>query len=115
MLERNAVVLGDGTDADMFALAADELEAAVQVFHIRAGRIRDQRGFIVERVEEGDQAQLVAAMLRQFYGGESGEAVPRQVLVSHEPDDPEGMRAWLSDHRGSNVDVRSPQRGDKKS
>ncbi|TXH45369.1 MAG: excinuclease ABC subunit UvrC [Actinobacteria bacterium] len=113
VLERNAVVLGDGTDADMFALAADELEAAVQVFHIRAGRIRGQRGFIVERVEEGDQAQLVAAMLRQFYGGESGEAVPRQVLVSHEPDDPEGMRAWLSDHRGSNVDVRSPQRGDK--
>ena len=51
-LERNAVVLGDGTDADVVALAEDELEAAVQVFHVRGGRVRGQRGFVVEQVED---------------------------------------------------------------
>ena len=53
-LEKNAVVLPDGTDADVFALAEDDLEAAVQVFHVRDGRVRGQRGWVVEKVEEVD-------------------------------------------------------------
>lgn len=114
VLERNAVVLGDGTDADMFALVADELEAAVQVFHVRSGRIRGQRGFVVERVDDRDVPALVTALLGQFYGGESGEPVPREVLVSQAPDDPRQLRAWLAARRGSNVDLRVPQRGDKR-
>ncbi|MDM8084073.1 excinuclease ABC subunit UvrC [Cellulomonas cellasea] len=124
--ERNAVVLPDGTDADIFALVGDELEAAVQVFHVRDGRIRGQRGWVVEKVEDATDADLVEHLLQQVYGGEDeaarleGErrgdtrAVPREVLVPVLPPDVEQVQAWLTGLRGSRVEVRVPQRGDKK-
>ncbi|MCC2333332.1 excinuclease ABC subunit UvrC [Cellulomonas wangsupingiae] len=116
--ERNAVVLSDGTDADVFALAGDELEAAVQVFHVRDGRIRGQRGWVVEKVEDLDDAALVEHLLQQVYGNEDAESapasVPREVLVPVLPTDVEQVQAWLSGLRGSRVQVRVPQRGDKR-
>ena len=115
--ERNAVVLADGTDADIFALAGDELEAAIQVFHVRDGRIRGQRGWVVEKVEDLDDADLVEHLLQQVYGGEadaSGANVPREVLVPVLPADVEQVQAWLTGLRGSRVQVRVPQRGDKR-
>ena len=112
--QRNAVVLTDGTNADMLALVADELEAAVQVFHVRAGRIRGQRGFVVERVEDVSIGQLVESLLQQFYGGESPEDVPREVLVSDMPSDRDALTAWLRERRGGPVDIKVPQRGDKR-
>ncbi|WP_298991133.1 excinuclease ABC subunit UvrC [uncultured Pseudokineococcus sp.] len=131
-LEKSAVVLPDATDADVFALAEDELEAAVQVFHVRGGRIRGQRGWVVEKVEDVTTAGLVEHLLQQVYGdadavadaaaGGAGEAaagaspgaVPREVLVPVEPADAAQVTAWLSGLRGSAVDVRVPQRGDKR-
>jgi len=116
--ERNAVVLSDGTDADVFALAGDELEAAVQVFHVRDGRIRGQRGWVVEKVEDLDDAALVEHLLQQVYGSEDAESatasVPREVLVPVLPTDVEQVQAWLTGLRGSRVQVRVPQRGDKR-
>ncbi|HEY0119067.1 MAG TPA: excinuclease ABC subunit UvrC [Cellulomonas sp.] len=117
--ERNAVVLKDGTDADIFALAGDDLEAAVQVFHVRDGRIRGQRGWVVEKVEDADDAAMVERLLQQVYGsaeeeGGDGAAVPREVLVPVLPTDVEQMQVWLTGLRGSRVSVRVPQRGDKR-
>ncbi len=117
--ERNAVVLPDGTDADIFALAGDELEAAVQVFHVRDGRIRGQRGWVVEKVEDVDDSELVERLLQQVYGGVEDEpgdggAVPREVLVPVLPPDVPQVQAWLTGLRGSRVSVRVPQRGDKR-
>ncbi|MCM2578676.1 excinuclease ABC subunit UvrC [Streptomyces meridianus] len=124
-MEKNAVVLADATDADLIAVAEDELEAAVQIFHVRGGRVRGQRGWVTDKVEEVDTAGLVEHALQQLYGDESGEGVPREVLVPALPDTPAAtdeygeeaarpVAAWLAERRGSRVDLRVPQRGDKK-
>ena len=112
-LEKNAVVLGDATDADVFGIADDELEAAVQVFFVRGGRIRGQRGWVVEKESEA-LPDLVEHLLQQVYGDQSPDGVPRQILVPVLPSDPPTVAAWLGDLRGSSVDLRVPQRGDKR-
>ncbi|GBQ01277.1 excinuclease ABC subunit UvrC [Streptomyces spongiicola] len=113
-MEKNAVVLADATDADLIAVAEDELEAAVQIFHVRGGRVRGQRGWVTDKVEAVDTAGLVEHALQQLYGEESGDAVPREVLVPALPDDPAAVTQWLGGRRGSAVSLRVPQRGDKK-
>ncbi|NNH75114.1 excinuclease ABC subunit UvrC [Nocardia uniformis] len=157
-LEKQAVVLGTGTDADVINFAIDELEVAVQIFHVRDGRVRGQRGWVVDKsgdavdlswsgpeaaasvttegpdsgrnehrtVESGSElAALVEQFLTQFYGEQTavaeqsgepqpGAVVPREVLVPVLPNDAEEVQKWLSALRGSAVQLRVPQRGDKK-
>ncbi|HEY1818503.1 MAG TPA: excinuclease ABC subunit UvrC [Trebonia sp.] len=116
-LEKQAVVLGDGTDCDVIALAEDPLEAAVQIFYVRGGRIRGQRGWVLEKVEETTTSILVEHFLGQFYGdGTSPDSngIPREVLVPELPPDFDAMTQWLTDRRGGPVHLRVPQRGDKK-
>jgi excinuclease ABC subunit C len=123
-LEKQTVVLSDGTDADVIGLAQDGLEAALQVFHVRGGRIRGQHGYVVDKVEDVTTGELVGQFLAQVYGEDedeyqleavAGQDVPREVLVPAIPPDVQAIERWLKQLRGTNVSVRVPQRGDKKS
>ncbi len=116
VLERNVVVLADGTDLDVFGMATDELEASVRVFHVRDGRIRGERGSIVERVDDADDGQLIAALLGQLYA-EPDMDVPRGVLVPALPADADEvatLQAWLAQRRGGAVRLSIPRRGDRR-
>jgi excinuclease ABC subunit C len=113
-LEKQQVVLGDGTDADVIAFAEDPLEVAVQIFYVRGGRIRGQRGWVADRTEDTDTAGLVERFLLQLYDGEVGDTIPREVLVPALPEDTPALEQWLAGLRGARVSLRVPQRGDKK-
>ena len=117
-MEKQAVVLGDGTDADVVAMVGDDLEVSVQVFHVRDGRVRGQRGWVVEKPDDESSAEQVAQFLIQFYGRQDdldgSEAIPLEVLVPELPPDEEQLTEWLSGLRGSRVSLRVPQRGDKR-
>ena len=141
VLDRNAMVLDDGTDADVFALVTGELDAAVHVFHVRGGRIRGTRGWVLDRTDDTPPSGLMATLLEQVYGdvppashplrgrpsrerlAEAASvddvahtptsAIPREVLVSTEPEDAQTLQEWLTTLRGAKVRLRVPRRGAK--
>jgi len=113
--ERNAVVFGDGTDADLIAMVEDPLELAVQVFNVRSGRIRGERGFVLEKAEDLDTSGYMSRVLQYLYADDPEASIPREVLLSDPTGDSTAWQEWLSQRRGSQVDLRVPQRGDKRS
>ncbi|QCY47409.1 UvrABC system protein C [Glutamicibacter creatinolyticus] len=112
VFERNAVVLAESTEADIFGVHEDELEAAVQVFHVRDGRIRSQRGWVVEKVTDTTMAEFVEHLLTQVYA-DHPDRIPREILVPELPEDINDLTTWLSELRGSRVSLRVARRGDK--
>ncbi|MCD4557166.1 excinuclease ABC subunit UvrC [Schaalia sp. lx-100] len=140
VLERNAMVLDDGADVDVFALATDDLDAAVYVFHVRGGRIRGTRGWVLSRLDAAEEPALMARLLEQVYGDfpvmephqrhqmlrntvspssiddtvhTPIHAIPKEILVSVEPEDLTTLTQWLTMRRGAKVVLKVPERGTK--
>src|SRR3954452_8027556 len=114
VIEKQAMVTERPEDIDVVGIADDELEAAVQVFYVRRGRVVGRKGFVVDKVEDVTEAQLVSHIIEGLYTETPPLGVPKEVLVPVEPDDLDFYEEWLGLLRGSNVHVRVPKRGDKR-
>ena len=113
-IEKQQMVGTRTDDFDVIGTHGDELETAVQVFFVRKGRVVGRRGFIVDRVEDLDDAELMDRILEGVYSDEPAVGYPKQVLVPVDSSDPELYSAWMGELRGSQVSIRIPQRGDKR-
>ncbi len=105
--------LGHREDLDVFGLAEDELEAAVQVFHVRSGKVIGRKALFVDKVEDLSPGQLIERILVDAYA-EPESGVPRQVLVPTTPEDAGAVTDYLARQRGGPVAVRVPVRGPKR-
>ncbi|MFM1973683.1 MAG: hypothetical protein RLZZ345_767 [Actinomycetota bacterium] len=117
VLEKSTVVFNDQTDADLFAIADDELAAAVQMFIVRGGRIRGVRGWVVDKELERDMQELVEYVIQNVYAASkrgTASEIPKEVIVPDTSLDLSSLQLWLSDLRGSKVDIRVARRGDKR-
>ncbi|HNI35120.1 MAG TPA: excinuclease ABC subunit UvrC [Microthrixaceae bacterium] len=113
-IEKQQMVAARDEDLDVIGVADDELEAAVQVFYVRRGRVVGRKGFVLDKVLPVTDAELSERILEELYFSEPPMGMPRQVLVPHLPDDASVYEQWLTEHRGAKVQIRVPQRGDKR-
>ncbi len=112
--ERNAIVLTDGTDADVIAMVLDPLEVGVQVFHVRDGRVRAEIGHVADRTDDSDIAEMLPQFLLGLYVDTEPADMPKEILVQTEPDDADVLESLLSELRGAKVAIRVPRRGPKR-
>jgi len=113
-IEKQMIVAERDEELDVIGIDDDELEAAIQIFFVRNGRVVGRRGSIVDKVEDLSRAELVTRVVEQTYGDGPAMGVPKLVVVPDVPPDAVALEEWLTERRGSRVEVRLPQRGDKR-
>lgn len=113
-IERQQMVASREEDFDLIGIEEDALEASVQVFSVRRGRVVGRKGLVVDKVEDVDPPALVARLIEQLYADAPREDVPREILVPVEPEDHELYEQFLALNRGSKVVIRVPRRGGKR-
>ena len=113
-IAKQQMVVEGREDVDVIGIADDELEASVQMFFVRKGRVVGRKGFVLDKVEELSPGRLIDRILEAVYGYEPAMGYPKQVLVPFDPDDLDTYEEWLTHMRGSKVQIRVPQRGDKR-
>jgi excinuclease ABC subunit C len=111
---KQQMVAEKSEDIDVIGISDDDLEASVQMFFVRKGRVVGRKGFVLDKVEELPTGRLIDRILEAVYGDEPPTGVPKQVLVPYESEDVETYEEWLTHLRGSRVQIRVPQRGDKR-
>ena len=113
-IEKRQIAGTRNVDFDVLGLHDDELEASVQVFYVRKGRVMGQRGSIVDKVEDITQPDLIARIIEDLYHQENPIGMPKNVFVPSLPDRRGLYEQWLTKQRGSRVEIRVPMRGDKR-
>ncbi len=113
-VEKQQIVGERSEDIDVIGVAQDELEAAVQVFFVRKGRIVGRKGFVMDKVEQLENQTLMNRLVEGLYGEEPPLGVPKMILVPVQPSSSQVLEDWLSAERGSRVEIRVPVRGDKR-
>ena len=132
--ERNVVVLNENLDVDIFGIAFDEIEASVQVFYVRGGRIRGQQAWISDEIGGLELSEIVSNLVLQVYGDVKFDdvvavpeasrsvddrahtplgAIPSEIWVPGLPEDALELQKWLAERRGGAVRLKTPRRGDK--
>ena len=112
MEERQKMAAAKGDDADIFACYAEPPLVALNLFHLRNGQIVDRREFFWEDRAEFDEAQFFSALLKQLYLDQ--QYIPGEIHIPVEFEDREALEELLSEKRGRKVEIRTPQRGQKK-
>jgi excinuclease ABC subunit C len=110
-IAKQQLVSSDRAEIDAIGFDENDLEAALQVFYVRRGRVTGRKGYVVDKVEELETPQLIARFLERLY---TDNEIPKQILVPVEPEDKELLETWLTDSRGSKVDIAVPMRGEKR-
>ena len=113
-IEKQQIAGTRNEDFDIIGVHDDELEASVQVFFVRKGRVMGQRGSIVDKVEDVTQPDLIARIVEDIYHDENPIGMPKNVFVPALPQRKSLYEEWLTQQRGSRVEIRIPQRGDKR-
>jgi excinuclease ABC subunit C len=113
-IETQLMVGERSEDFDLIGCSDDDLEAAVQVFYVRKGRVVGRKGFILDKAEELSDGALVEEIIKAMYGEEPPLGIPGLILVTHLPEFATVLEQWLAQQKGSLVELRVPQRGDKK-
>ncbi|MFN2525887.1 MAG: excinuclease ABC subunit UvrC [Actinomycetota bacterium] len=111
VIERQQMVSSRKEDLDVVGIAEDDLEAAVQVFFVRRGRVTGRKGFIVDKIEDLNASDLLARFLERLY---ADAEVPQEILVPLEPDGRQLIESWLREKRLRKVPIRVPKRGEKR-
>lgn len=132
--ERNVIVLNENLDVDIFGIAFDEIEASVQVFYVRGGRVRGQQAWISDEIGGLELSEIVSNLVLQVYGDVKFDdvvavpeasrsvddrahtplgAIPSEIWVPGLPEDALELQKWLAERRGGTVRLKTPRRGDK--
>ena len=112
MEERQKMAAAEGDDVDIFAYYAEPPLVALNLFHLRNGQIVDRREFFWEDQQEFDEPQFFSSLLKQIYLDQ--QYIPAEIHVPVEFEDREALEELLSEKRGRKVEIRTPQRGQKK-
>ncbi len=112
VLEKQKIINTTGADdQDVIALAGEDDETCAQVFFFRAGRLTGREYFILQGTRDTSESEIMEMFLQQFY--DQAPHVPGELILAHEPENPDALRAWLRQKRGAAVTLTTPQRGDK--
>lgn len=111
IMERQKIVKAANEDQDIIAFAANEVEALIQVYFVRNGKLIGREHFRMEHIEDQSRSEIMTAFVKQFYSGTP--FIPRELILQNHLTEAKIIENWLSDKRGQKVYIKVPQKGEK--